>query len=1388
MYEILVEAKGIMVEFIHPDEFLAISLLRQRSAVADTGGADAMPQRTLLYMKFMFRSFKFGNVFEIPCTEQGVMLQNTRFVKNKAGVGGAISADKRANTMLSVSSGIFLQNMATGSRGGAIHLSGSRNGARFDRGCEFRGNKVLKGSGGAISIGNSASVHISDSTATDNEALQGGGGFLFLDNAFPSLLQRLDISRGTATSGGGAIAAKASRVALENVTADNCNATLSGGTLFLDGAAEGHLFQSRFSNGQADVGGLIYAATSKLVVHGRNSSIGWPGEPPLSSSSRGVEDMSSGNLEAEFSVSSIVLGQQKYALFSSGADCSANGWNEVVSGANCLEAGFLLRLSGFDSPGSSSDLIQDDVLVDNPVCSLSIQTVWGSLREVQLCWGTRSTNIISAKLKKKRGVAAAFWEKELSQTHTCSKEMQCVCSRRGALDLKHSEPNILSGGRSLSLSDGGGAIGCVASTSDTLLSFSRERKDVPCNNNALALLDTASDVQALACFENGVHVDGARIINAKAYGGGGGIAAADCSLSIRASYFSGNNASRDGGAVSIVSGSLLSVSHGSRFTGNIAAQSGGAVSCKGCKSIHLREATTFRLNAAQNSGGAVFVQSATSESRSSGSQFLENTAGTMHGSAGEHCGGAIHIIDSAPWSSDSDILKDNTAQHSGGGFAAEGTVVKLNGTTVVTQNTASGAGGGGMYWNSLATDRISTRWKTFAPQISNTVRIEDNRARYGNNTATQPMSLESVFATYAVRSNGKFYTKPRVWAVDYYGQHVQGASLQRWQVEADTHAADGNTLNFGVSGSTQADLSQDLTYFVFDDSFLLVGKRLPDKGPHELRFTGTFLTDSGNRFTTIIPAHRRPQAFIDRCDIGREKRVIGNGVVCASCPDKMTSNGLTCVCDGSASVDGEVGRGYFFNHTKLLTNESDNIPEACSVCPTGADCSHKNHALVHELSAKPGYWRPHADAAVFVDCSRAFSVAQNATLAAVRRCCPLADDLRNNRSESVCSITMRQVLSGNETNKTVESSRQCEPGYGGPMCMACIDASYTMDNQGVCSKCEGGANFGSVCGAMTGVFGALFCVFAFMFLRVDSENMSRKKEKKACCGRKKKAPNMNPSASGKAKENKDDAKGTLEDKLEKKRDKSAVTRFVGDQVMIGRLDGGGSSSSVGGGSQNTSVDTRGDGQIVLDRVKVFYSWLQVLTSVTMVFDVPWPIQFKIMTLRLNFINFDLGGLFSVASCNFALPSITLFKIHMAVPAMLLLTVFLARIPAWFLHKKKGSRLGQQALMMKTIITLVLIIYPGLCVRLFSTLKCVTVPGLSRGTDGQPVEKSVMAVAYDVACENRPLGIAIVASLVWVVGIPLAVFAVLYKNKAHLFDTESDKHGMVVGEYGTLYLQ
>ena len=64
----------------------------------------------------------------------------------------------------------------------------------------------------------------------------------------------------------------------------------------------------------------------------------------------------------------------------------------------------------------------------------------------------------------------------------------------------------------------------------------------------------------------------------------------------------------------------------------------------------------------------------------------------------------------------------------------------------------------------------------------------------------------------------------------------------------------------------------------------------------------------------------------------------------------------------------------------------------------------------------------------------------------------------------------------------------------------------------------------------------------------------------------------------------------------------------------------------------------------------------------------------------------------------------------------------------------------------------------------------------------------MASAYEIACDSRPLVVAIVSCFVWVAGIPLAIFTVLYRNKRHLFAPNSDKHEIVVREYGTLYLR
>jgi hypothetical protein len=113
----------------------------------------------------------------------------------------------------------------------------------------------------------------------------------------------------------------------------------------------------------------------------------------------------------------------------------------------------------------------------------------------------------------------------------------------------------------------------------------------------------------------------------------------------------------------------------------------------------------------------------------------------------------------------------------------------------------------------------------------------------------------------------------------------------------------------------------------------------------------------------------------------------------------------------------------------------------------------------------------------------------------------------------------------------------------------------------------------------------------------------------------------------------------------------------------------------------------------------------------------------------------------------------------------------------------------------------LILYPGICVRLFATLKCIEIPGLetTQGKFGTLHSGSVMAAAYDVECwrgehwEAAQFALACIG--VWVVGIPLAVFVLLRINKSKLFlrtktptKKELEAHEDVVAEFGTLYLQ
>jgi hypothetical protein len=339
-----------------------------------------------------------------------------------------------------------------------------------------------------------------------------------------------------------------------------------------------------------------------------------------------------------------------------------------------------------------------------------------------------------------------------------------------------------------------------------------------------------------------------------------------------------------------------------------------------------------------------------------------------------------------------------------------------------------------------------------------------------------------------------------------------------------------------------------------------------------------------------------------------------------------------CVC----------AKEYYAEPSRIKSNSATNLTFVCQACPTGADCSRANKTLT-ELTARPGYWRASADSKVFTDCAKGFVGSPNARQDAELRCCPLGKGM----NVSVC-----ERLSSSAFDADAQCKSEGNERYGGPMCLACFDQSYTM-TAGICSECDGGASIGAVVGVICGFCTILFIVFAMLFFRAGKSVKQKSQDEK-----------------------------TVEDKINQQRNKSADSRFLGDQALAGRM--------APGGSEGANGSFRSDFQVIIDRVKVVYSWLQCFTALTIVYDINWPVGFQSFSVSLNFINLDLGNILGTSSCSFALPFIEKFYLHMLLPLFLVATACTSRLPAYFM--RPARRKAQRALLLKLLSTLALVIY------------------------------------------------------------------------------------------------
>ena len=224
------------------------------------------------------------------------------------------------------------------------------------------------------------------------------------------------------------------------------------------------------------------------------------------------------------------------------------------------------------------------------------------------------------------------------------------------------------------------------------------------------------------------------------------------------------------------------------------------------------------------------------------------------------------------------------------------------------------------------------------------------------------------------------------------------------------------------------------------------------------------------------------------------------------------------------------------------------------------------------------------------------------------------------------------------------------------------------------------------------------------------------------------------------------------------------------------------------------------GKSVVGQVKILILFAQLLSSMPDAFDaVPWPEQFKLFAIRISLpFTLDFLSAFTLGGCHLSLFPLDAFLLHMLLVPLLVVAVYSAyfatvKLPCCFLRtgqrdgdaeSKKTTAARRRELAIKIFIFAVQLMYPGLAARVFSIFRC----RLYKGAVTEPVFVRNLLVTCHTGRHALFEGLAALFMLLYVAGVPLAVFLALWWNRKHLNDESSLRHKAVKYEFGALYRQ
>lgn len=496
--------------------------------------------------------------FVVDCKDQGVTVSNTLFHRNAAAQGGALGMPQhRKNSLFKISSSAFSNNTASAGKGGAVYISGINSALHVTSGkpsfqrpktlsreasCSFSDNLATLG-GGALAIEDGGGLRIDNAAAVGNAANGPGslGGFLFARNSGRMLLQNVHIDASFAQTGGGGIAIRGSRIALEAVNISSCSAGgQGGGGLYLDEGSEAHLIGGcRLLDNAAvkgGAGGHARVSSSKLIVHGETSQLTWPASKPI------FPDP-------------VRLGHVRHVKIINGRCEDIHGFVSATSRKDCEKGVSEVAYQTKTVPDSRFRAwLPRECGVDG----------WDELR-FNLPHDRQNAGIDGLK--------------------TCSETFWCVC-RRHFLEPR---PNIFYRGKSAGAS--GGGFFCTASQSPLDMNAEISTENVlSCSGQTYEYMrNVSSDLKWKdVCFEKGINLGaGSAIHESKARFGGGAILANLCDVRLVKTTLANNTADgANGGGILLQAAARLALIDASSMISNKAiGGAGGALACESCGQV-----------------------------------------------------------------------------------------------------------------------------------------------------------------------------------------------------------------------------------------------------------------------------------------------------------------------------------------------------------------------------------------------------------------------------------------------------------------------------------------------------------------------------------------------------------------------------------------------------------------------------------------------------------------------------------------------------------------------------------------------------------------------------------------------------------------------------------